>query len=673
MGKYLVIVSLIYYVSLILFTLIKVRLNKITVSFLLYLTSMLIWSLGSLFLVLRSSPGVLFWETFMLYGSTSFVFTFYLFLLEYLGSKKIRIKTIFALIVVLFLWVINYNHLIVTTIYIDENHNPIYKTGVGAYVFLFFGAGYFLFCFYEIFKTVKDNRILWKKVNLIFIALCLMIIVMILNLTKIGQSPMNIYMRIINGLLIAYSFYRYRFLNITLKVKKGIMHTIFAIIVGICLSYIIILVPSPYEKIASVFFIILILFPPIQRWYLHILNKIALGRMYEIRELYKDYVNEIGKIVKRKELTGKLVNILAKAFRIKNVAVYLINKEEKVYELSSSISDSKDKKFPDMIDANDFLIQELKFRKEIMLTEDILTLHKNNKNAKFDSIEFISEKSIEVVAPMIKDDDVIGFALLSDKTSADPYTRDDLIMINDFVNASLVCLDNSYMYEEIEKLSIRTISSGTTILNHALKNHVSMISACLSNITKEYNKNNMEVSEEFGIINNSTQHLMKIVQKIRETTKEINISKSRCNAQSIIENVINILKKEIDKKNIHIKLNCPDQIEINCDSTHIEETLINIIKNSVEAFDSQKKDNQIEIEIVENVYDVSISIKDNAKGMSEEEVRNVFEPFYSTKKTKQNFGLGLTYCYNVIKKHNGKIEISSTPGKGTKVKIILGK
>lgn len=62
---------------------------------------------------------------------------------------------------------------------------------------------------------------------------------------------------------------------------------------------------------------------------------------------------------------------------------------------------------------------------------------------------------------------------------------------------------------------------------------------------------------------------------------------------------------------------------------------------------------------------------DNGKGISKNMLSKVFDPFFSTKPSKNNFGLGLTFCYNVIQKHCGVIDIESEENKGTKIIIML--
>lgn len=68
---------------------------------------------------------------------------------------------------------------------------------------------------------------------------------------------------------------------------------------------------------------------------------------------------------------------------------------------------------------------------------------------------------------------------------------------------------------------------------------------------------------------------------------------------------------------------------------------------------------------------VSLVIRDNGCGMTEEVRRHVFEPFFSTKPSRQAMGLGLSICYGVVERAGGRIDVESSPGRGTVVRILL--
>jgi two-component system NtrC family sensor kinase len=68
---------------------------------------------------------------------------------------------------------------------------------------------------------------------------------------------------------------------------------------------------------------------------------------------------------------------------------------------------------------------------------------------------------------------------------------------------------------------------------------------------------------------------------------------------------------------------------------------------------------------------IAVSVKDTGIGIPKEDLDKVFEPFFSTKPVGKGTGLGLSLCYGIIETHGGRLEISSQPGKGTEIRVIL--
>lgn len=77
----------------------------------------------------------------------------------------------------------------------------------------------------------------------------------------------------------------------------------------------------------------------------------------------------------------------------------------------------------------------------------------------------------------------------------------------------------------------------------------------------------------------------------------------------------------------------------------------------------------IHISLHGNKKQMSLVIKDNGEGISRENLPFVCDPFFTTKPRTMNFGLGLSYCYNVMKQHGGTLEIESGEDAGTTVSL----
>lgn len=112
-----------------------------------------------------------------------------------------------------------------------------------------------------------------------------------------------------------------------------------------------------------------------------------------------------------------------------------------------------------------------------------------------------------------------------------------------------------------------------------------------------------------------------------------------------------------------------DEIYINGDYDRLKQVFINLIKNGIESFDG--KNGKLEIKSKENDKEVIISIIDNGCGMDEEVFKNINKMFYTTK--KNGTGIGLPLSNEIIKLHNGRINLYSKKGEGTTVEIIFNK
>ena len=136
----------------------------------------------------------------------------------------------------------------------------------------------------------------------------------------------------------------------------------------------------------------------------------------------------------------------------------------------------------------------------------------------------------------------------------------------------------------------------------------------------------------------------------------------------ISKTVINSARSILDNSNCNLKSEIEDNIK-KCyhDSDQIRQVITCIVKNACEASDGQGK---ILISLKnKDKNKIQIDISDSGKGIDPENLKKIFDPFFSTKET--GLGLGLATSHSIIKKHGGTIEVESTFGKGSTFSIFL--
>lgn len=136
-----------------------------------------------------------------------------------------------------------------------------------------------------------------------------------------------------------------------------------------------------------------------------------------------------------------------------------------------------------------------------------------------------------------------------------------------------------------------------------------------------------------------------------------------------LNNVLTILNSETSRKGCKVNINLNDLPKLRLESHGLSQVFSNLIINSLQAV----KRNEGVIDIYGNVEDDNLILffKDNGSGISEDNLKKVFNPFFTTKNIGEGAGLGLAISYGIIKKHNGNILVQSQVGKGTTFKLVI--
>jgi signal transduction histidine kinase len=139
---------------------------------------------------------------------------------------------------------------------------------------------------------------------------------------------------------------------------------------------------------------------------------------------------------------------------------------------------------------------------------------------------------------------------------------------------------------------------------------------------------------------------------------------------TVICNVIRKMEKTNPKIDFTFESN--NDMLLYIDKKQFERVIENILINSIEACSKCENPGIRLLAKEQNSYTV-IAVTDNGVGIKREDLDKVFEPFYSTKPTVSNWGVGLSYCQKIIKAFGGIIEADSKLGEGTTINIYIPK
>ncbi|MDP4224436.1 MAG: HAMP domain-containing sensor histidine kinase [Bacteroidota bacterium] len=179
-----------------------------------------------------------------------------------------------------------------------------------------------------------------------------------------------------------------------------------------------------------------------------------------------------------------------------------------------------------------------------------------------------------------------------------------------------------------------------------------------------------DIHHGLKIIESRTQALINMVKATQSLTHIPEPNIRSINIMELFDRIKILYKGRFKEKGILFgTLIVPENLKINADLELIEQVIINLIQNSIEAMlDTMDPIISITAEM-ENSGQVQISVTDNGPGISEEKAGRIFLPFYSTKPDKS--GIGLSLSQQIMLLHNGRLEFSSTPGKGATFRLVF--
>ncbi|MDI6755515.1 MAG: Cache 3/Cache 2 fusion domain-containing protein [Thermodesulfobacteriota bacterium] len=185
-----------------------------------------------------------------------------------------------------------------------------------------------------------------------------------------------------------------------------------------------------------------------------------------------------------------------------------------------------------------------------------------------------------------------------------------------------------------------------------------------------------ENQRRLGLIQQCHIRIAKIIDHLRDFSRQSKFDFRPVDIDEPIENALMITGQQLLNHGIRLVKNFqPDLPKIRGDANQLEQVFLNLITNARDAMEGigRKRELIITTALIRHNgwHDVEASVRDTGKGIPEENVEKIFEPFFSTKEVGKGTGLGLSICYGIIEAHGGRIEVESKVNEGTIFRVIL--
>jgi PAS domain S-box-containing protein len=199
------------------------------------------------------------------------------------------------------------------------------------------------------------------------------------------------------------------------------------------------------------------------------------------------------------------------------------------------------------------------------------------------------------------------------------------------------------------------------ILAHEIRNPLNNITLAVEQLKTPSEDEEIQ-NYLVGIVQRNCTRINKIITELLDLTKPLELKFEKHSLQDILDESLSLATDRINLQHIRVEKNYPDSpIEIEVDRSKLIIAFTNLVINAIEAMETNK--GELAVSISAQPAACSVSIRDNGKGIPDEFLPKLFEPFFTSK--KNGMGLGLAACYSIIESHKGTISVETKLDKGS--------
>ncbi|MDD3905367.1 MAG: ATP-binding protein [Candidatus Omnitrophica bacterium] len=487
-------------------------------------------------------------------------------------------------------------------------------------------------------------------------------------------------------LLTTYAILKHKFLNIEVIIKKtlvfaGLFASVFAMVIlpTLILQEYIFRSASFGGKILGFAIsgaIIILTMRRIESFLISITDKYLFQKKYDYKELLKTFTTEVLTVLDLDRLVNLTVDKIGDIMKISSASVLLLDADKVQFDVAAS-QGIKDPSVALL--KSDAIVTFMEKTHGHILLSDM----KKNKIIIPAAVQATMDRlNTELMIPMIMREEVTGILSLGKKKSDEEYTQDDLDILLPLARTLAIAISNAKFFDELSKTQaeaaqkekmavIGTLSAG---INHEICNPLGIArgqcEAFLLNLKDGLYK--LKTNEELltkakdimAKVIHETDRATAITKKLSQFAKPAKGDLEIVGIDKEIDDVLGLVDYELKLEKIEIEKRLQENLpNIFVDKKQFQEVLFNLIRNAGQAIGEKGR---IIVTARREKGKVYIDIKDSGAGIPPDKIKQLFNPFFTTKDPGKGTGLGLFIVRQVIEKNGGRIRLKETKvGEGT--------
>lgn len=402
------------------------------------------------------------------------------------------------------------------------------------------------------------------------------------------------------------------------------------------------------------------------------------SREPELKQLLSEFNRSLMLIADKQLLIKNFIAKVKQICPVDSISLFLLDSNTEKYKLQNETSGNIGVSFTN----KDRLISWLAVNERPLLlseNQDIFTYFSADEQEKLTLLNG------ELIYPLNVMNHISGMLILGPKSNGKKFTGKELEILSLLSGQAAFAIEHASLYEiQSDRLKRMYRTDRLALLGelaagaaHEIRNPLTSIRSTIQYLSRDFDAAT-EKGEMMNELLSETERINKIVQGLLSFARPSSLNTTEVELQALINEVLILLKRTLYKQQIEVQFEYfTDSTTILADYEQLKQVCLNILLNAIEAMkeneESRPRTLIISIEkgsaIDARTHYLLLSFEDTGHGIDEKDIENVFNPFFTTK--EEGTGLGLAICYGIINRHQGEIEVHSTPGRGTCFTIKL--
>jgi len=547
-------------------------------------------------------------------------------------------------------------------------------------------------CIY-VFKKTTDiearKRLQWLLFGF-FIGPFGFIVFWVIPLILTGQSliPESMILILLIAMPLSFSIaiIKYRLMDINFIINRSVVYTgifmgivivyiIFSGVISLFISDINLLFPSAITAIAIAF-----LLQPVKNKIQKFVDKKFFRVEYDYRIEQNRFLNDIKSTNDILQLAEKIVSQTDALIPVDKIGFFLLDKSDKRVRIIAN-------KGWDFLKGRSIKFEDENLKTDLSVPVAVPDKIEPGLNIESADVEVFKRWGMMLVFPIKSPSGIIhAFIALGTKKSGSRFYKDDIDLLNTVALTAALTIDSIKLNEEliIEKMEAERLEELNKIksffvstVTHELKTPLTSIKMFTELLKQKTDLPKEKSLEYLGIIEGESEKLRRLIDNILDFAKIENGIKTYdlkpVNANEIVRKTIESMQYQFSMANqvVESKI-CSEDVFIKADADAVERVLMNLLSNAIKYSPVNSK-TVVQTLLTGEFFE--IKVRDEGKGITEDKLNNIFEPFFRIKEKASSLvegtGLGLAIVKHIMEAHKGKIEVSSTPGKGSTFTLLF--